>query len=346
MATKYLSPAQSDALRSREPNWDVREKMVRVITGRANTLASLVRLELAEVIEKDGRAFHVLTAAGELIAAPLQYGDRVRLDSVASAIAYVEKEATKVHDGSYEPHAPGARTLRDARPLMINGERVRVLVEGDGARLYLFVGGHTLYSGPIPEGVTKAADVNPWAREEAIGWGKLHAFGETSREADYAVTSYDTNREESVLEWQRGEGSQVSTFYATTWTAMDGALGMYAEEDGTSAEALQEAYNRVDAAGWDHRKRSAQETATEEAELRRAFDNMERTNNGASLVDLMRYAAPLWERVGGLEEAPGELGRIMRAARGERHFDNLVGYARRAVKLWQSIAPGEPVTTR
>jgi hypothetical protein len=79
--------------------------------------------------------------------------------------------------GHYEPNEPGARTLRDARPLYIEGKRVTVSIEGD--TLYLYVGGTWLYSGPIPEEIKTRADVNPWAARTALAdpakWAQVGA---------------------------------------------------------------------------------------------------------------------------------------------------------------------------
>ncbi|MGW0626155.1 hypothetical protein [Streptomyces sp. NPDC002758] len=79
--------------------------------------------------------------------------------------------------GRYEPNEPGARTLRDARPLSIDGKRVTVTIEGD--TLYLYVGGTWLYSGPIPEEIKTRADVNPWAARTALAdpakWAQVGA---------------------------------------------------------------------------------------------------------------------------------------------------------------------------
>jgi hypothetical protein len=79
--------------------------------------------------------------------------------------------------GHYEPNQPGARTLRDARPLYIDGKRVTVSIEGD--QLYLYVGGTWLYSGPIPAEIKTRADVNPWAARTALAdpasWAQVGA---------------------------------------------------------------------------------------------------------------------------------------------------------------------------
>lgn len=79
--------------------------------------------------------------------------------------------------GHYEPNEPGARTLRDARPLYIDGKRVTVSIEGD--HLYLYVGTTWLYDGPVPEEIKTRADVNPWAVRTALGdpaqWAQVGA---------------------------------------------------------------------------------------------------------------------------------------------------------------------------
>lgn len=84
--------------------------------------------------------------------------------------------------GHYEPNEPGARTLRDARPLHIDGKRVTVSIEGD--QLYLYVGTTWLYSGPIPAEIKTRADVNPWAARTALAdpakWAQVGARISTS----------------------------------------------------------------------------------------------------------------------------------------------------------------------
>lgn len=79
--------------------------------------------------------------------------------------------------GHYEPNMPGARTLRDARPLYVNGDRVTVSIDGD--QLYLYVGGTWLYDGPVPAEIKTRADVNPWAARVALGdpapWARVGA---------------------------------------------------------------------------------------------------------------------------------------------------------------------------
>jgi hypothetical protein len=65
--------------------------------------------------------------------------------------------------GHYEPNAPGARTIREAKPLYVGDKRVTVQVANRTA--YLFVG--TTYGEPIelPEHVMNGGDVNRWAQE-------------------------------------------------------------------------------------------------------------------------------------------------------------------------------------
>ena len=65
--------------------------------------------------------------------------------------------------GHYEPSAPGARTIREARPLYVGDKRVTVVVEGRTA--YLFVG--SVYDMPreLPAHVQHGSDVLMWAQQ-------------------------------------------------------------------------------------------------------------------------------------------------------------------------------------
>jgi hypothetical protein len=151
---ELLSP--SDALRGRY-----------VVDARPNTAAVLVRLGLAEEVQEQT----VLTRAGELIAVTLTYGgDLVTLDTVAYYVANAETVATRPDDGTYKPAEAGARGWRDAAPLWLSGKHVTAGVEGNGTRLYVFLGTEMIYSGDMPNGIKTSADVNPWVRQYAIGY--------------------------------------------------------------------------------------------------------------------------------------------------------------------------------
>jgi hypothetical protein len=64
--------------------------------------------------------------------------------------------------GHYEPSAPGAKTIRDARPLYLGDKHVTVEVTDRTA--YLYVGGTFTKPFELPDHFT-GADVNPWAQE-------------------------------------------------------------------------------------------------------------------------------------------------------------------------------------
>lgn len=68
--------------------------------------------------------------------------------------------------GQYQPFAPGARTLREARPLFVGHDLVTVHVyEHEGAvRLAIFVGIKMPYDGPLPDEITEARHVNPYVQ--------------------------------------------------------------------------------------------------------------------------------------------------------------------------------------
>ncbi|MFE4681610.1 hypothetical protein ACFRNJ_12330 [Streptomyces sp. NPDC056721] len=145
------------------------------VDARPNTLASLVRLGLAEYRTRrgglTGRAiqYAVLTAEGQQV--------RAELSAPVAEPTAEEEPAREDLTGHYEPNVPGARTLRDARPLYLNGKHVTVNIDGD--RLYLYVGGTWLYSGAIPAEIKTRADVNPWAARTALAdpapWAQVGA---------------------------------------------------------------------------------------------------------------------------------------------------------------------------
>ncbi|MFE2101578.1 hypothetical protein [Streptomyces sp. NPDC059468] len=98
-----LMPAASDGVREGSPLFERY-----VITARANTLAVLVRLELAEVvtevvgIDREEITSHVLTLAGELVRADLRNGaDLPRLDS----LRYLVRRAVRPTTDAYEGYA-------------------------------------------------------------------------------------------------------------------------------------------------------------------------------------------------------------------------------------------------
>jgi hypothetical protein len=75
-------------------------------------------------------------------------------------------------DATYYPSEAGCRTWREAqaRPLWLAGERVSAVVEGNGTRLYVFLGGKIIFEGDMPTGITGNGDVAPWVRQYATGY--------------------------------------------------------------------------------------------------------------------------------------------------------------------------------
>lgn len=73
-------------------------------------------------------------------------------------------------NGHYEPNAPGATTLRDARPLWIDHQHVTAEVH-DGV-ITVFVGLKIAYDGALPEFITSGSLVNAFAAEMAYAWAR------------------------------------------------------------------------------------------------------------------------------------------------------------------------------
>jgi hypothetical protein len=181
MNSKTITRPQALALRHAE---ELPEELLRptdalrghmVISARTNTVASLVRLGLAEEIEGQ----HVLTRAGYTVRAITDLPDYLpRLDTVASIVAAAAEEdaqeepAPRPDDATYYPSEEGCRTWREAqaRPLWLAGERVSAVVEGNGTRLYVFLGGKIIFEGDMPTGITGNGDVAPWVRQYATGY--------------------------------------------------------------------------------------------------------------------------------------------------------------------------------
>jgi hypothetical protein len=127
MAHKTLTPAQVAALRTAERITLKGLTGRMVISGRAATLAVLVRLELAETvtIAGDDVPWHVLTRAGRNIAATLDNGA-----PTLEHVAYVVREVSRVNwnaPQTFYPNEDGATTIHDARPLFHNGSAVSVV---------------------------------------------------------------------------------------------------------------------------------------------------------------------------------------------------------------------------
>lgn len=68
--------------------------------------------------------------------------------------------------GQYQPFAPGARTLRDAKPLYVGHDLVTASVYdvGAGHQLAIFVGVKLVHEGPLPLEIAGAHDVNPFVQ--------------------------------------------------------------------------------------------------------------------------------------------------------------------------------------
>ncbi|MHB9861915.1 hypothetical protein [Streptomyces sp. YIM S03343] len=69
-------------------------------------------------------------------------------------------------NGTYYPAAPGARTLRDARDLYINRQRVSATVTDRHATV--FTGGEIVFDGQLPADITTGHEVNAWAAHTAL----------------------------------------------------------------------------------------------------------------------------------------------------------------------------------
>lgn len=70
-------------------------------------------------------------------------------------------------EGHYEPSQPGATSLRDAKPLWIDGQHVTAEVYF-GRKVTIFLGCKLIFGGELPEEITEPSQVNPWAAQRAI----------------------------------------------------------------------------------------------------------------------------------------------------------------------------------
>jgi hypothetical protein len=66
----------------------------------------------------------------------------------------------------YEPSAPGATSLRDAKPLYIDGQHVTA--EAYQGKITIFLGCKIIYTGPIPAEAQNS--VNAWVARYAIAY--------------------------------------------------------------------------------------------------------------------------------------------------------------------------------
>lgn len=117
MSAKTLTAPQVNALRTG--------------TGRPNTLASLVRLELMDDA-------HQLTRAGRNIRATLDNGA-----PTLEHVAFVVREIARTNwnaPQTFRPNEPGARTIAEGRPLFHNGHAVSVVWYPMTGRVYVYAG--------------------------------------------------------------------------------------------------------------------------------------------------------------------------------------------------------------
>jgi hypothetical protein len=180
MNNKTITRPQAIALRNAE---ELPEELLRptdalrghmVISARTNTVASLVRLGLAEEIEGQ----HVLTRAGYTVRAITDLPDYLpRLDTVASIVAaaaeedaLAAEEQARPDDATYYPNEEGARSLATAHPMYRDGRRVSAIVENGGRDLYVFLGTETIYDGDMPAGIEGSADLLAFVRQYVTGY--------------------------------------------------------------------------------------------------------------------------------------------------------------------------------
>jgi hypothetical protein len=180
MNSKTITRPQALALRNAE---ELPEELLRptdalrghlVISARTNTVASLVRLGLAEEVE----GLPVLTRAGYTVRAITDLPDYLpRLDTVASIVAaaaeedaLAAEEQTRPDDATYYPNEEGAHSLATAHPMYRDGRRVSAIVENGGRDLYVFLGTETIYDGDMPAFVKTSGDVHAFVRQYVTGY--------------------------------------------------------------------------------------------------------------------------------------------------------------------------------
>jgi hypothetical protein len=145
-----------------------------------------------------GKAVHYSTGndesvCGRPVARYLSYGDAAERDFCTRCVRYSDTHGdyqgyddengrrwlsitnprpARPEDATYYPSEAGCRTWREAqaRPLWLAGERVSAVVEGNGTRLYVFLGGKIIFEGDMPSGITGNGDVAPWVRQYATGY--------------------------------------------------------------------------------------------------------------------------------------------------------------------------------
>lgn len=71
-------------------------------------------------------------------------------------------------DGDYYPAAPGARTIRDSKPLYVGHDLVTAHIGRDV--MIIFVSCKAIYNGPVPEAITQRHHVNPFIQQYVADW--------------------------------------------------------------------------------------------------------------------------------------------------------------------------------
>lgn len=94
-------------------------------------------------------------------------------------------------NGTYEPAAPGATALADARPLHIDGRQVTAQIH-EGV-LTVFIGLDKVYDGTVPAEIATRGDVQRWVAAYALAQDEelpVNEYGET----DLDLTGYNAKR--------------------------------------------------------------------------------------------------------------------------------------------------------
>lgn len=133
-------------------------------------------------------------------------------------------------NGHYEPSKPGATSLRDARPLWIDGQHVTAEVH-DGT-VTVFVGLKIAYDGLLPAHVTTPADVHAFAARMAVAY----VGPDDEPAADDAAT-------DAPAELTRAEFAEVNDAWHTAMRASDHARDCaYDESAQDCADAAWDAF--------------------------------------------------------------------------------------------------------
>lgn len=117
--------------------------------------------------------------------------------------------ATTLSDATYYPNTPGARTLTDARPLLLGHKRVSVAVSHNGRTLSLFAGTDLVHEERTPASVRTPADVHRWAAD--------HLTKPTTRtEHDPAYHESMTRRDRAALHTAWGTSRTLARWAKAT----------------------------------------------------------------------------------------------------------------------------------